>query len=154
MDKEEERIFFHEALKEAHEAFKEGEVPVGCVITCEDKIIARGHNRTESLNDPTAHAEIIAIGAAGTYLNNWRLTGCKMYVTLEPCLMCTGALILSRIDEVVYLLEDPKFGAIESKLNLENLMVFNHKFKVRKFQDEELKEEARKLLKAFFQKLR
>ncbi|MEO0230410.1 MAG: nucleoside deaminase [candidate division WOR-3 bacterium] len=154
METEKERYFFIEAIKEAREAFKEGEVPIGCVITYEDQIIARAHNRTESLNDPTAHAEIIALGIAGTHLNNWRLTGCKMYITLEPCLMCTGALILSRISEVIYLLEDPKFGAIESRLKIDNIMVFNHNFKVRKFYDDELKQDVRNLMKTFFQKLR
>jgi len=151
---ENEIFYFKEALKEAYEAFKEGEVPVGSVVVYNGQIIARAHNRTEVLKDPTAHAEIIALGIAGNHLNNWRLTGCTLYTTLEPCLMCTGALILSRIDEVVYLLEDPKFGAVESKLKVEDLMKFNHTPKFRKFENEELSQEAKNLLQTFFRMLR
>uniref|UniRef100_A0A7V3ZZ88 tRNA-specific adenosine deaminase n=1 Tax=candidate division WOR-3 bacterium TaxID=2052148 RepID=A0A7V3ZZ88_UNCW3 len=149
-----EKYYFEEAIREAEKAFKEGEVPVGCVIVKDGEIIAKGHNRVENLNDPTAHAEIIAIGSAGDKLKNWRLTGCTMYVTLEPCLMCTGALILSRIDKVVYLIEDPKFGAFESQLRVNELFKFNHRFEVQRFEDQELQDKAKKLIQAFFKSLR
>ncbi|HOP32229.1 MAG TPA: nucleoside deaminase [Candidatus Hydrothermia bacterium] len=149
-----ERYFFEEALKEAEQAFREGEVPVGCVIAHEDKIIARGHNQTEALRDPTAHAEIIAIGSAANYLNNWRLSGCTLYVTLEPCLMCVGAMIFSRIDGFYYLLEDQKFGSVESQLKIDDLLKFNHKLSASKFDEPELKERARLLIKTFFKSLR
>jgi tRNA(adenine34) deaminase len=149
-----EKYYFQEAIREAESAFKEGEVPVGCVIVKDGEIIAKGHNRVESLNDPTAHAEIIAIGSAGEKLKNWRLTGCTMYVTLEPCLMCTGALILSRIDKVVYLVEDQKFGTFESQLQIYDLFKFNHKFEVQKYEDPELQEKVRSLMQSFFKSLR
>lgn len=149
-----DKYYVEEALKEAEQAFKEGEIPVGCVIVHDGKIIAKGHNRTEALKDPTAHAEIIAIGSAASFLNNWRLTGCTLYVTLEPCLMCTGAMIFSRISEAVYLLEDPKFGCFESKLQIENLLKFNHDFVVRKYNDPNLRERAKNLMQSFFRSLR
>jgi tRNA(adenine34) deaminase len=91
-----------QALIEAQLALKKEEVPIGAVVVHEDKIIGRGHNQVESLNDPTAHAEIIAIGAAATFLNSWRLSEASLYVTLEPCAMCAGALVLSRTKRLVY----------------------------------------------------
>jgi tRNA(adenine34) deaminase len=106
--------YMRTALQEAIKAFDEGEVPVGAVIVKEGIIIGRGYNRMESLPDSTAHAEIIAISAASSRLSSWRLEGCTMYVTLEPCLMCTGALLQSRVDTIVYGAADPRAGAIDS----------------------------------------
>lgn len=148
------KIYFEEAIREAEKAYKLGEVPVGCVIVHNNEIIAKGHNMVESLKDPTAHAEIIAIGAAANSLKNWRLTDCTMYVTLEPCLMCTGALIFSRIDKVFYLLEDPKFGSFESKIQLQELLKFNHIFYAEKYENEELREKVKNLMQSFFRSLR
>ena len=98
------------ALAEAQLALKKDEVPVGAVVVHEDKIIGRGHNQVESLNDPTAHAEIIAIGAACNYLSSWRLSGASLYVTIEPCAMCAGAIGWSQASRLVYGADDPKKG--------------------------------------------
>ncbi|RKX70154.1 nucleoside deaminase [candidate division WOR-3 bacterium] len=102
--------FMAEALKEAKRAFEEEEVPIGAVCVKDGEIIGRGHNRVESLKDPTAHAEILALTAASNYLKDWRLEGVTIYVTVEPCLMCLGAIILARIERVVYGCPEPKFG--------------------------------------------
>lgn len=102
------------AYQEALKAFDEGEVPVGAIIVKDGTILGRGYNRIEALNDPTAHAEILAIGAATSALSTWRLNECAIYVTLEPCLMCLGALLQSRIDTIIYGASDNKFGAIET----------------------------------------
>ncbi len=118
------------ALEEARQAWEEGEVPVGCVVVKQDRIVGRGHNRTESLHDPTAHAEIIALSAASATLGNWRLTGATVYVTLEPCLMCTGALMLSRPERVVYGARDPKFGCLGSLYDIASDSRFNHRLVV------------------------
>lgn len=99
-----------QALQEAFLALEEDEVPIGAVIVCKDKIIARGHNMTERLKDSTSHAEMIAISAAQEYLASKYLTGCKIYVTLEPCLMCAGAIMLSHLDALIYGAKDPKRG--------------------------------------------
>jgi tRNA(adenine34) deaminase len=135
------------ALAEAEAAGAECEVPVGCVVVHEGRIIGRGHNRTESLKDPTAHAEIIAIGAAATALENWRLTGATVYATLEPCLMCAGALTLARPDLVVYGARDPKFGCLGSQYDIARDNRFNHELKV---VEGVLATEAGGLLKEFF----
>lgn len=95
-------LWMNEALKEARQALEEGEVPVGAVIVLDDRIIGRGHNRVEALKDPTAHAEILAIGAVATYLGNWRLSGADLYVTVEPCAMCAGAIVLARLRRLVF----------------------------------------------------
>jgi len=102
------------ALAEADEAAREGEVPVGAVIVHDGRVVGRGHNRTEGANDPTAHAEILAIGAAAEALESWRLEGAVLYVTLEPCFMCAGAIVLARLDRVVFGATDPKAGACVS----------------------------------------
>jgi tRNA(adenine34) deaminase len=139
------------ALAEAEAAAVEGEVPVGCVVVHEGRIIGRGHNRTESLKDPTAHAEIIAIGAAATGLENWRLTGATVYATIEPCLMCAGALTLARPDLVVYGARDPKFGCLGSLYDIARDNRFNHELKV---VEGVLAKEAGELLKRFFRRRR
>jgi tRNA(adenine34) deaminase len=107
-----------EALKEAERAYSEGEVPVGAVAVVGDRIVGRGHNRVESLKDPTAHAEIIAITAASRYKSDWRLEDITLYVTLEPCPMCGGAMILSRLGRVVYGAADPRMGCCGSMYEL------------------------------------
>jgi tRNA(adenine34) deaminase len=135
------------ALAEAEAAAAEGEVPVGCVVVHEGRIIGRGHNRTETLKDPTAHAEIIAIGAAATALENWRLTGATIYATIEPCLMCAGALTLARPGLVVYGARDPKFGCLGSQYDVARDNRFNHELKV---VEGVLATESAGMLKRFF----
>jgi tRNA(adenine34) deaminase len=139
------------ALREARIALKKKEVPVGAVAVYQGKIIGRGHNQTESLNDPTAHAEILAIGAAANYLNSWRLSEADLYVTLEPCPMCAGAIVLSRIRKLVFGAYDPKSGACGSLYNLVQDKRFNHQVEL---VSEVLKDECSKLLQAFFKELR
>jgi tRNA(adenine34) deaminase len=102
------------AYQEAVKAFDEGEVPIGAIIEKEGRIIGRGYNRMENLLDATAHAEILAIGAASTSLSSWRLNGCTLYVTLEPCIMCLGAILQARIDAIVYSVADPRAGALDT----------------------------------------
>ena len=109
---EKDVIFMKEALKEAEAAFNDGEVPVGAVVVKDGQIIGRGHNRKEAKNDVSSHAEIEAIRAASSYLGSWSLSGCTLYVTLEPCLMCAGAIVQSRISRLVYGAEDIDRGAI------------------------------------------
>lgn len=107
--------FMNRAYQEALKALDEGEVPIGAIIVRDDQIIGRGYNRIEQLSDATAHAEIIAISAASNSSASWRLNGCTMYVTLEPCIMCLGAIMQSRIETVVYAASDPRFGAIDTR---------------------------------------
>lgn len=114
------------AIREATRAMEQGEVPVGCVIVHEGQIIAKGHNERETLQDPTAHAEVIAITAAAAHLGSWRLENTQMYVTLEPCPMCAGAIILSRIQSVYFGASDPKGGCCGSLMNLLEDERFNH----------------------------
>jgi len=114
------------ALAEAARALEEGEVPVGCVIVHDGVIVGRGHNLVERLRDATAHAEIVAIGAASTTLDSWRLAECTLYVTLEPCAMCAGAIVLARVGRVVYGALDPKAGACGSVLNVLDEPRLNH----------------------------
>ena len=139
------------ALQEANLAFKKKEVPVGAVVVYQDKIIGRGHNQTETLNDPTAHAEILAIGAAANYLNSWRLSEAVLYVTLEPCAMCAGAIVLARMKKLVFGAFDPKAGACGSLYNLVQDGRLNHQVEVI---PEVLKEDCSGLLQAFFKELR
>ena len=129
---ERDKIYMLEALKEAQRAFDEDEVPVGAVVVHNGRIIGRGHNQTERLKDPTAHAEIIAITAAASFLKNWRLNGASIYVTIEPCIMCSGAIVLARIKEIVYALEDPKFGGTVSLYQIPTDPRLNHRVEVRK----------------------
>lgn len=143
--------FMKEALKEAQKAYDKKEIPVGAVIVKDNKIIARAHNVKEEKNDTTKHAEIIAIQKASKKLNAWRLTGCEMYVTLEPCSMCAGALIQSRISKVYIGTMDYKTGACGSVLNLLKDYEFNHKVEMEK---DVLQEDCEKILKDFFKELR
>jgi tRNA(adenine34) deaminase len=139
------------ALQEAQRAYDEDEVPVGAVIVKDNRIIGQGHNKPEKLNDPTAHAEIIALSAAANYLNSWRLTDTTIYVTLEPCLMCTGALVLARIKRLVFGAYDKKFGACGSVYNIPKDSKFNHRFKVT---PRILAEESQILMQSFFRQKR
>lgn len=140
-----------EALKEAKKAYDKLEVPVGCVIVKDGKIIARAHNLKETKLDTTKHAEILAIQKASKKLESWRLIDCEMYVTLEPCSMCAGAIINSRIKKLYIGTMDEKTGAVGSKLNLLEDYTFNHKVEIT---TGVLQEECEKILKDFFKLLR
>jgi tRNA(adenine34) deaminase len=113
-----DEYFMRAALNEAAAALEHDDVPVGAVVVFESRIIGRGHNQREQLQDPTAHAEMIAITAAASHLSSWRLEGCTLYVTLEPCAMCAGAVVLARIPRLVFGANDPKAGACGSVFNL------------------------------------
>lgn len=143
--------FMAEALKEAKKAFSEKEVPVGCVIAHDGMIIGRGYNRTESLQDPTAHAEILAITAASEHLGSWRLNGCTVYCTIEPCAMCAGALILARVERLVFSTSDPKFGACGSVFNIVQEPRLNHRMMV---SSGILKDDCTAIMQEFFKKMR
>lgn len=146
-----EELYMKEALKEAKKACLKDEVPIGAVIVKNGKIIARAHNLKELKKDTTCHAEILAIKKASKKLNNWRLENCDMYVTLEPCSMCAGAIIHSRIKRIFIGTMDEKTGACGSVLNLLEDYKFNHKVEVNKYI---LKGQCEELLKEFFKKLR
>ena len=139
------------ALGEARRALDEGEVPVGCVIVHDGAVIGRGHNQVERLADATAHAEIVAIGAASTALGTWRLTDCTLFVTLEPCAMCAGAIVLARVGRVVYGALDPKAGACGSVLDVLDEPRLNH---TPATTSGVLADEAGALLSAFFEQKR
>ena len=143
--------FMFAAIQEAEKALEEKEVPVGAVVVKNNKIIGRGYNQIERLKDATAHAEMIALTAASNHINNWRLNECSIYVTLEPCIMCTGALLASRINELFFSAFDPKFGACGSVYNLAEDGKTNHKIKV---YSGIYAEESKKLLQDFFLNLK
>ena len=143
--------FMKAALKEAQKAYDKLEVPVGCVIVKDGKIIARAHNLKETKTDTTKHAEILAIQKASKKLKSWRLLDCDMYVTLEPCSMCAGAVINSRIRKVYYGAHDEKTGAIGSVFNLLEDYTLNHKVE---YESGILEQECEEILKDFFKKLR
>jgi tRNA(adenine34) deaminase len=119
--------FMRLALDEAEQAMREGEVPIGAVIVHGERVIARAHNQREQLHDPTAHAEMIAITQAAAALESWRLEGCTLYVTLEPCPMCAGAILQARIPAVVYGAADPKAGAVQTLYQLLSDPRLNHR---------------------------
>lgn len=144
-------LFMKEALKEAKKAYKKDETPVGAVIVKDGVIIARGHNEKELKNDPTLHAEISAIRKACKKLNTWRLNECDMYVTLEPCAMCAGAIIQARVGRLFIGTSDPKAGAVGSVVDILGVEKFNHKVDVSYGL---LMEECSKILKDFFKELR
>ena len=123
-------FFMDEALKEAQKAAVIGEVPIGAVIVKGEKVIGRGFNRRETDKDPTAHAEILAIRDAAQYLGGWRLTGCDIYVTIEPCPMCAGAMIMARLDRLVYGSPDHKAGAAELFYTIPSDSRLNHRMEV------------------------
>ncbi|HVP57228.1 MAG TPA: nucleoside deaminase [bacterium] len=143
--------WMREALKEARQAGEAGEVPVGAVVVVDGRLIGRGHNRVENLKDATAHAEIIAIGAASEAVGDWRLDGSTLYVTVEPCLMCLGAIFLSRIARVVFAAEDKRAGACGGAIKLGSLKYMDRDLRV---ESGVLGDEAQGLLLEFFSKLR
>lgn len=143
--------FMKAALAEAKKAYTKQEIPVGAVIVYQDKIIARAYNTRVSEKQVFTHAEIKAINKACKKLNSWVLEDCTIYVTLEPCLMCTGALLQSRIKRIVYAAKEPKHGVIESIDNVLNNPKFNHKIEIT---SGVLQEESSELLKKFFRELR
>jgi tRNA(adenine34) deaminase len=126
-----DELWMEEALRAAQRALEAGEVPVGAVVVCEGKIVGRGWNRNLTGNDPTAHAEIVALREAGTILGNHRLSGCDLFATIEPCPMCAGALVHARIKRLVYGADDPKAGAVQSVMQLLHHPQLNHKVEVR-----------------------
>ena len=139
------------AIDQAYIAEENGDVPIGCVIVYEDRVIAKAYNQREQLHDPTAHAEIVALTQAAEYIGNWRLHGCTLYVTLEPCPMCAGALVLGRLDRVVYGTDDPKTGAVRSLYQLVEDARLNHQLEVTCGM---MQDECKKQLQAFFQRRR
>ena len=139
------------AIKEAQIAEENGDVPIGAVIVYQNQIIGKAYNQREQLQDPTAHAEIIALTQAAAFLESWRLHGCTMYVTLEPCTMCAGALVLARIDRLVYGCDDPKTGAVKSLYNIVTDERLNHIIDVT---SGVLAEECSGLLQNFFRRRR
>ena len=143
--------YMKEALRQAKKAYALGEVPIGCVIVHEGKIIGRGYNRRNTDKNTLAHAEITAINKASRKLGDWRLEGCTLYVTLEPCQMCAGAIVQARIDEVVMASMNPKAGCGGSILNILEMPEFNHQVKVTRGI---LEEECSHMLTQFFKELR
>lgn len=147
----EDEKYMKAALKEAMKAYQIGEVPIGCVIVYEGKIIGRGYNRRNTDKNTLSHAEITAINKASKKIGDWRLEGCTMYVTLEPCQMCSGAIVQSRMDRVVIAAMNPKAGCAGSILNVLNMPEFNHQTDITY---DVLRDESSELLKKFFKELR
>lgn len=148
---EETYRFMYAALQEAQKALEDSEVPVGAVVVKNNKIIGRGYNQVERLKDATAHAEMIALTAASNHIGEWRLEGASIFVTLEPCTMCTGALLAARISELYFASHDIKFGACGSLYNLAEDGRTNHKIKV---YSGVYDDESKKMLLQFFNDLR
>lgn len=140
-------IWMQYALKEAEKAYDKDEIPIGAVIVFENRVIAKGHNQVETLKDPTAHAEIIAITSASSYLSSKVLLGCSMYVTLEPCSMCAGAIVLAKIENLFFGAFDNKSGACGSVLNIANNSSLNHQLNVT---GGILDDKCSEILKSFF----
>lgn len=145
------QFYMKMAIEEAKKAGDIGEVPIGAVIVKNDEIIARAHNLRESKKDPTAHAEYLAIQKASKFLNSWRLEECQLYVTLEPCVMCAGAIVMSRIPQVIYGAKDPKGGCAGSLMDLLQEPRFNHRAQVERGVMEEA---CSQLLTEFFKNIR
>ena len=143
----EDKAFMYLALEEARAALAHDDVPIGCVIARRDEVIARAHNARERDADPTAHAEILALRAAAKAIDSWRLEGCTVYVTLEPCVMCAGAIVLSRALRLVYGAADPKAGAVRSLYNVADDARLNHRVDVTAGV---LEEGSGELLRAYF----
>lgn len=122
--------YMRSAIQQAEIAEQNGDVPIGAIIVHKERIIAKAYNQREQLKDPTAHAEIIALTQAAAALETWRLNGCTIYITLEPCPMCAGALVLARIDRLVYGCDDPKTGAVKSLYNIVQDERLNHRLEV------------------------
>jgi tRNA(adenine34) deaminase len=147
----EDRHYMELALQEARNALAKDEVPVGAVVVCRSEVIGRGHNRREELQEPTGHAEILALRDASSYTNSWRLEKSTLYVTLEPCVMCVGAILQARVSRLVFGCPDPKGGAVESLFSLCNDPRLNHRVSVTRGV---LQEECAEILKGFFSCLR
>ena len=143
--------WMQKAIGEARRAFAEEEVPIGAVVVYKGRLIARAHNQVKRLNDPTAHAEMIAITQAASYLKNERLNGAVIYVTTEPCSMCIGALILARVKRLVFGAADEKAGACGSVIDIPGTAILNHHIEI---SSGLLKEESATLLREFFKKRR
>ena len=150
-DSKEDQLYMKVAIEQAQIAEENGDVPIGAVVVYQNQIIGRAYNQREQLQDPTAHAEIITLTQAAAFLENWRLHGCTMYVTLEPCPMCAGALVLARIDRLIYGCDDPKTGAIKSLYNIVTDERLNHTINVT---SGVLAEECSGLLQQFFRRRR
>jgi len=146
-----DEYFMHLALKEAKKALKKKEVPVGCILVCKNEVISKGYNLREKNQNPLHHAEIIAINKAARKLKSWRLSDITIYVTLEPCPMCAGAMLQARIKRLVYGTEDPKSGAVKSLMNLTQDKRLNHQIET---EGGILREECSTILKDFFRSLR
>jgi tRNA(adenine34) deaminase len=125
-----DELWMEEALRSAQRALEAGEVPVGAVVVCKGRVIGRGFNRSITDSDPTGHAEIVALREAGSIIGNYRLEGCELFVTIEPCAMCAGALLHARIKRLVYGADDPKAGAVHSILQVINHPQLNHQMEV------------------------
>ena len=143
--------FMQAALREAEQAAEEDEIPIGAVVVLSGRIIGRGYNQREKLHDPTAHAEMLALTAAAADVGDWRLSGCTMYVTLEPCPMCAGAIVLARILRLVFGSHDPKAGACGTLYQLHDDPRLNHRVPVT---TGVMADECGDVLRAFFQRLR
>ncbi len=143
--------WMREALVQAEAARAKGEVPIGCVVVMDEKILARGHNLSETDKDPTAHAEIVALRRAAGSIDDRRLVGATVYTTLEPCAMCAGALVLARVDRVVYGCSDPKAGAVSTLFSIGRDARLNHVFELT---SGVLADESAAMLRAFFESLR
>lgn len=144
-------LFMAEALKEAERAGAIGEVPIGAVVVKDGAVVGRGHNRRETDRDPTAHAEILALRDAAKNLGGWRLTGCELYVTIEPCPMCAGAIVMARIDRLVYGAPDLKAGAAGTLYEIPTDPRLNHRMSV---EAGVLEDQCRELISNFFKGLR
>lgn len=143
--------YMKDALKQAKKAYALGEVPIGCVIVYQDKIIGRGYNRRNTDKNTLSHAEITAINKASKYIGDWRLEECTLYVTLEPCQMCAGAIVQARMDKVIIGSMNPKAGCAGSVLNLLQIPAFNHQVEL---ETGVLEEECSSMLSSFFKNLR
>ena len=146
-----DELWMGEALRAAQSALDEGEVPVGAVVIYQGKIVGRGFNRNLSDSDPTAHAEVVALREAGGAIRNHRLNDCELFVTIEPCAMCTGAMVHARIRRLVYGADDPKAGAVRSALHVLNHPALNHRMEIR---DGVLAGRCAEILQEFFRSRR
>lgn len=145
------RYYMAQALEEAQKAYEIGEVPIGAVLVKDGEILSRAHNMRETTHDPTAHAEILAIRRGAQILQTWRLAGTTLYVTVEPCPMCAGAIVQARVNTLVYGAIDPKAGAVDSLMNLVQFPRFNHQVHV---VPGIMEEECRDIIRRFFAELR
>jgi len=151
MINEKDKHFMQLSIEQAQIAEENGDVPIGAVIVYQEQIIGKAYNQRQQLQDPTAHAEIIALTQAASFMENWHLNGCTMYVTLEPCPMCAGALVLARMDRLVYGCDDPKAGACKSLYNIVQDDRLNHRLEVT---SGVMEEQCRQQLQEFFARRR